>query len=442
MARISSCLVIFLVAFSPVWCHDSAGHHDHEHDHQHEAPHLKYTEGRNMRSGDDDDHSHHDHSHEDHHHGHDDHDHDHHHHHHDEPPHLKYTESRNAKAGEEEEIHHHHHGHHDHHHHHGHHDHHHHHGHHDHHGHGDHHHHHHDEPPHLKYTEAKNAEAKAEGKEPDHHHHDHHGHDGHHHHHDEIPQTEAKSGEHDEEDHHHDHDHGHRHVEPPHKQATVGETRSHATVWLQALLSTVLISAAPFFILFFIPLEANTTEQQPLLKVLLAFASGGLLGDAFLHLIPHAISPHDAGGHSHEHSHSHSHSHGGGEDEHDHSAHMAVGLWVLAGLVTFLCVEKFVRHVKGGHGHSHGPPPAASKNGELSSKETKAEDEETDEQLRERKKTDEPAKEKSGDKDSGKICILVLWCLLLSLVTFLKFLILEGKLALPNWETSLEVYSI
>lgn len=32
---------------------------------------------------------------------------------------------------------------------------------------------------------------------------------------------------------------------------------------------------------------------------------------------------------------------------------LAVGMWVLAGIVAFLVVEKFVRHVKGGHGHGH-----------------------------------------------------------------------------------------
>lgn len=31
-----------------------------------------------------------------------------------------------------------------------------------------------------------------------------------------------------------------------------------------------------------------------------------------------------------------------------------MGLWVLSGIVAFLVVEKFVRHVKGGHEHSHG----------------------------------------------------------------------------------------
>jgi zinc transporter 7 len=32
---------------------------------------------------------------------------------------------------------------------------------------------------------------------------------------------------------------------------------------------------------------------------------------------------------------------------------MVVGFWVLFGIIAFLMVEKFVRLVKGGHGHSH-----------------------------------------------------------------------------------------
>ncbi len=37
-----------------------------------------------------------------------------------------------------------------------------------------------------------------------------------------------------------------------------------------------------------------------------------------------------------------------------HGHMMSVGLWVLAGIVAFLVVEKFVRLLKGGHSHSHG----------------------------------------------------------------------------------------
>ncbi|XP_058028382.1 LOW QUALITY PROTEIN: zinc transporter SLC39A7 [Ahaetulla prasina] len=121
--------------------------------------------------------------------------------------------------------------------------------------------------------------------------------------------------------------------------------------------ATLLISAAPYFILFLIPVESNSPQHQALLKLLLSFASGGLLGDAFLHLIPHALESHaphgEEGGGGHGHSHTkpsgHGHSHQGPEHQHT----MAVGLWVLSGLVAFLVVEKFVRHVKGGHGHSH-----------------------------------------------------------------------------------------
>lgn len=121
-------------------------------------------------------------------------------------------------------------------------------------------------------------------------------------------------------------------------------------LWINAMASTLIISAVPFLLLFVIPLE-STDKEQPLLKILLAFASGGLLGDAFLHLIPHANAGlEDVGSHSH----SHSHSHGG--DAHGEPHNMSVGLWVLAGIVAFLVVEKGVRIIKGsqGHGHSHG----------------------------------------------------------------------------------------
>ena len=94
--------------------------------------------------------------------------------------------------------------------------------------------------------------------------------------------------------------------------------------------------------------------------MLLGFASGGLLGDAFLHLIPHATTPHEHG-HDHEHEHVdvgesfHGNNNHDDDHGHDHMEDMVVGLWVLGGIVTFLIVEKFVRLAKGGFGHSHGP---------------------------------------------------------------------------------------
>lgn len=172
----------------------------------------------------------------------------------------------------------------------------------------------------------------------------------------EQPKTAQHHGHSHEESHHgHSHqDHGHGHKKED-KTKKVAPPQSKSSIALYATLSTLLISIAPFFILFFIPLNNNSFENQSLLKVLLAFASGSLLGDAFLHLIPHALNPHD---HSSEHSHSHETDH-----PHDHSAQTSVGLWILAGIMAFLLVEKVVRNLNGeSHTHSHGTPaPAPSK---------------------------------------------------------------------------------
>lgn len=144
-------------------------------------------------------------------------------------------------------------------------------------------------------------------------------------------------------------------------------------IWVHSLSSTALISAAPFVILYFIPLD-NTDKMQPRLKVLLAFASGGLLGDAFLHLIPHATNPHS---HHEEHGHGHSH----GKEPHNHGHDMAIGLYVLTGIITFLVVEKVVRLLRGGSGHSHSTAAAPEKK-EKSDKKDKT----TDKKKKETKK--------------------------------------------------------
>lgn len=139
---------------------------------------------------------------------------------------------------------------------------------------------------------------------------------------------------------------------PPHNvrfdNSKSDQVRSQSLIWLEALLSTFLISIAPFAILFFIPLD-NSMKHKDLLKIFLSFASGGLLGDAFLHLIPHALlaKVQEINDHNHHHHH-HNHNHDGDNHLHD----LSVGLWVLAGIVTFLTVEKFIRIVKGGHSHN------------------------------------------------------------------------------------------
>ncbi|EFO23800.2 hypothetical protein LOAG_04685 [Loa loa] len=123
-------------------------------------------------------------------------------------------------------------------------------------------------------------------------------------------------------------------------------------LWVYSIGSTFLISFMPFVLLSLIPLKANTAENEPMLKLLLSFGSGGLLGDAFLHLIPHSQPHHD------EHSRSHTHSHAHGSSEHSHGPHdMTVGGYVLAGILAFLTVEKLVRILRSEkilHSHSHG----------------------------------------------------------------------------------------
>lgn len=151
----------------------------------------------------------------------------------------------------------------------------------------------------------------------------------------------------------------HVHHNQPDSKPNLTNNKQMKEIWIGAIGSTVLISIVPYLILIFIPIN-NPHEHQSLLKILLSFASGGLLGDAFLHLIPHALiaqqqleaasHDHHSHGHSHDHhSHGHSHDHG----EHGHSHDMSVGLWVLSGILVFLMIEKFVRIVKGSHHHGH-----------------------------------------------------------------------------------------
>ncbi|XP_022542681.2 zinc transporter Slc39a7 [Astyanax mexicanus] len=239
--------------------------------------------------------------------------------------------------------------------------------------------------------------AHEHGHAHDHGHHHDHGHNhGHDHGHD-----HGHSHDHGH-DHGHSHDHGHAHShgtgEERVKRDLEAEGRTTLELWMQAIGATLLISAAPFLILFLIPVQSNTDQHQNLLKVLLSFASGGLLGDAFLHLIPHALEPHshhgnEDHGHSHASEESHGHSHGAA-----HGHMMSVGLWVLGGIVAFLVVEKFVRLLKGGHSHSHSHAPTKAKD---SDGEEKKEDVKKGEKDKKEKKSKKAKEENSDIKVSG-----------------------------------------
>ena len=194
-------------------------------------------------------------------------------------------------------------------------------------------------------------------------------------------------------------------------------------LWLNAISATVAISIAPFVILFFLNVD-NSEEKRGWLKVLLGydnnyhafcllsieivfvtrFASGGLLGDAFLHLIPHAMMAQE-GGHGHSHSHSHGHSHGGGGEEEPHVHDLSVGLGVLAGILAFLTVEKLVHIYKsgsGGHGHSHGLPPPPAKDKKKSDEGAKGDAKKKKKKDKDSDKEDDDDNKSSPKKDSEK----------------------------------------
>ncbi|VEL18210.1 unnamed protein product [Protopolystoma xenopodis] len=101
-------------------------------------------------------------------------------------------------------------------------------------------------------------------------------------------------------------------------------------IWYNTLGSVFLVSVAPLMVLYMIP---DLRTHPRLLKILLGVAAGGLLSDAFLHLIPKSITQ-DSNSNSDRHS----------------------GLWVISGIITFLSFDMIVRILTkkySGHGHSH-----------------------------------------------------------------------------------------
>jgi zinc transporter 7 len=86
---------------------------------------------------------------------------------------------------------------------------------------------------------------------------------------------------------------------------------------------------------------AEAAPSEGLVRTLSAFAVGALLGDAFLHQLPHAYAKAATGEHG---------GHGGFASTLWSSR---VGLAVVVGCVAFYLVERTVDHSHGGHGHSH-----------------------------------------------------------------------------------------
>ncbi|KAL4586474.1 hypothetical protein LXL04_011110 [Taraxacum kok-saghyz] len=154
---------------------------------------------------------------------------------------------------------------------------------------------------------------------------------------------------------HNDHDHDHYHG---------GDSElSGVALWIHAMGCSLLVSLASLISLILLPLMFfKGKPSKTFVDSLAVFGAGAMLGDAFLHQLPHAFG----GGHSHSHddnhtedAHDHDHSH---PPSHSHSIEdLSIGLSILFGIVVFLLVEKIVRYVEAGsrggnswgHGHHH-----------------------------------------------------------------------------------------
>ncbi|XP_053416757.1 zinc transporter ZIP13 isoform X3 [Nycticebus coucang] len=120
--------------------------------------------------------------------------------------------------------------------------------------------------------------------------------------------------------------------------------------WICSLLGSLMVGLSGVFPLLVIPLEMGTMLRSEAgarrLKQLLSFALGGLLGNVFLHLLPEAwaytcsASPVLPSA--------------GGEGQ-SLQQQQQLGLWVIAGILTFLALEKMFLDSKERDGTNQAP---------------------------------------------------------------------------------------
>lgn len=103
-----------------------------------------------------------------------------------------------------------------------------------------------------------------------------------------------------------------------------------------SVLGTFYISSVPNFILAFIPAQIN----RDTLNTMTAFATGGLLSDVFLHLVPHSFLGEHQDGTVHF-------------VMVEEKRNILVGLGIFAGFAAFFIMEKSLRVFAGGEGHAH-----------------------------------------------------------------------------------------
>ena len=160
--------------------------------------------------------------------------------------------------------------------------------------------------------------------------------------------------------HHHEHEHEHEPVGPPQNtQCTEGEGMqnwselfiplSNREPFWHGILATTFIGCAPILCIKFV-----STEDY-YLKTLLAFASGGLMGDVFLHLLPTASSLYNTQDNHQHNEHDQDDEHDGHDHDHQEHGHShnegytLLGMHILIGFLIFFILEKIFHEF----GHSH-----------------------------------------------------------------------------------------
>src|ERR1700730_8477309 len=91
-------------------------------------------------------------------------------------------------------------------------------------------------------------------------------------------------------------------------------------IWVYTLASVTIVSLLSFIGLVFISLDDQKLKQ--VIFIMVSFAVGGLLGDAFIHLLPEALER--------------------------STGRLGTSLFVLAGILAFFTLEKFL-HWQQGH---------------------------------------------------------------------------------------------
>ncbi|KAG5363734.1 Zinc transporter Slc39a7 [Yarrowia sp. B02] len=104
-----------------------------------------------------------------------------------------------------------------------------------------------------------------------------------------------------------------------------------------SILATTYISGPPNLLLALIPPDIRPSS----LKVMVAFAVGGLLGDVFLHLLPQVFFGEEA-------------SSGLRFVPVDEKRNIVLGFGIFVGFMSFIIMDKFIRMLGGGHDHGHG----------------------------------------------------------------------------------------